>query len=69
MCDCITKMDEHLKSHNSKLQVIFPIRNTGGLAAIRVHIPTEKINPRNRAKMGAVATFCPFCGTKYEEGE
>jgi hypothetical protein len=63
MCDCITKLDEHLAAHNSRLQVSF--LNEGGHLVERPHIGTEKINKRDRRSMGAVPSFCPFCGERY----
>ena len=63
MCDCIAKIDERLARDNSRLVTVFTF--TPG-ATLRVKLPTEKINPRNRNRMGALATFCPFCGEPYE---
>jgi hypothetical protein len=63
MCDCISKIDEKLAEHNSRLQVAFTFRPM----STRVHISTEKLVPRKRESMGAVATFCPFCGERYAE--
>ena len=62
-CNCITEFDAKLAEHNSRLQVIFPFG--AGEMTTRVRIGTEKINTRNRTSMGAVATFCPFCGERY----
>ena len=63
MCDCMTIIDERLAERNSRLQVSFMVQ--GGELVARPWIGTEKINPRNRDKMGAVPSFCPFCGAKY----
>lgn len=63
-CDCITKIDERLAKNNSRLKITFTI---GHGHPCRVQIGTEKINTRNRDRMGALATFCPFCGTRYVE--
>ena len=62
-CGCIKMLDEHLAKHNSRIVVALTF---GGDGELRVAIPTEKINPRSRDRMSAVATFCPFCGTKYD---
>lgn len=63
MCDCISKIDERLAQENSRLVITFTLGNG---APCRVKLATEKLNPRNRNSMGALATFCPFCGVKYE---
>lgn len=64
-CDCMTIIDAKLSEHNSRLQ--FNFMRDGNEIVARPHIGTEKINPRNRDKMGAIATFCPFCGGRYGE--
>lgn len=63
-CDCMTKMDEELAKHNSRLQVTITF-GSGEMKAFP-YIGTKKLNTRAREKMGAIATFCPFCGVKYE---
>jgi hypothetical protein len=63
-CDCIAKMDAKLGEHNSRLCLAFVYGGPEG-AQQRVSIRSEKIEPRNRKVMGAVATFCPFCGVPY----
>lgn len=65
MCDCIAKIDEHLAKKNSRLVTTFTFGN-GGFGAVRARLSTEKINTRNRDSMGALASFCPFCGASYD---
>ncbi len=60
-CECITAMDEHLKEHNARVVTTLTIRPM----TLRVHLQTEKIVPRKPHK-GVLATFCPFCGVKYD---
>lgn len=64
MCDCMKLIDERLGQHNSRLSVTIMVE--AGQMVGRPTIQTEKINPRNRERMGAIATFCPFCGVLYE---
>lgn len=64
-CTCMTQIDEKLKEHNSRLQVTFSF-GAGSMSA-RPYIGTEKLNKRNRDHCGAIASFCPFCGTSYAE--
>lgn len=69
MCDCIDQIDERLKPENSRLLRLWSINQSGGLAMETVALQTEKINVRNRRKMGAMASYCPFCGEKYKRDE
>lgn len=62
-CTCISFMDEALKPHNSRICVALLFGGDPG--SVRAHITTEKIEPRNRNKKSALATFCPFCGVAY----
>lgn len=64
MCDCIEVMNARLSEHNSRLVDTLVVRN--GQLLARAHLTTKKINPRNRDVMGALATFCPFCGEGYD---
>lgn len=64
-CTCIDAINGRLAEHNSRLVTTFVIRY-GALQDGGVKLQTEKINTRNRDNMGAIATFCPFCGVRYE---
>lgn len=64
-CDCIARMDELLRPHNTRLGLTISF---GRDAAAYLTIMTEQIE-RGRGKPKAVAmlpTFCPFCGTSYQ---
>jgi hypothetical protein len=65
-CRCIHEMDAELNKHNSRLQIQFEF---GRNMIAKPYIGTEKVRPKLREKMGVVATFCPFCGTKYEDSK
>lgn len=65
-CDCIAILDKRLADHNSRIQVTFVHNREAATLEVRPHIGTEKLDPRKRDKMGAIATYCPFCGTRYE---
>lgn len=66
-CDCITVMDGKLREHNTKLSLTFSFSRTGGPSFTLPTIGTEKIETRKRVGPAlAIASFCPFCGTKYE---
>lgn len=63
MCDCITKVDQQLAEHNTRLSVGFAIVNNTMTA--RVLLKTTKVNPGSRKPLMTVsAMFCPFCGKK-----
>ena len=68
MCDCIELTNKELKKYNTRLviQILF---NMQGLSPVeKVVCATEKDDPRNRRKPAKIfATYCPFCGEKYEK--
>lgn len=61
-CTCLDDFDAKLAEHNTRLVRTFVLRPQ---ALEFPKITVEKINPRNRAIVTAVPTFCPFCGTEY----
>ncbi len=62
MCDCIEQIDAKLAERNSKLQVGFTFGTPDRPGFTFPALTTDKIDKRNRDKMGAIPTFCPFCG-------
>lgn len=62
-CDCIKDVDEHLSSHNTKIELpMFGLQ--------RPFITTRKLDEKKRGKpMFIFASFCPFCGEKYPESK
>jgi hypothetical protein len=66
-CDCIEQIDAKLAERNSKLQIGFTFGTPDRPGYTFPALTTEKINKRSRDSMGAIPTFCPFCGTKYRE--
>lgn len=66
MCDCIEKLNVHLKEFNTEINVPFWSRS-GVLAPF---IETRKLDDRKRGKPKSVmASCCPFCGEKYEASD
>lgn len=61
-CTCLDDFDAKLSDHNTRIVRTFVLRPT---ALEFPKIAVEKINPRNRAIITAVPTYCPFCGTAY----
>lgn len=71
MCNCITKVNEFLKDHNT--QVEFPIvfnANKGLSVVTAMRISTVKLDTKNReGPVALFASYCPICGEKYEDKE
>lgn len=65
-CDCIRIVEAQLKERNTRIKL--PLFFSGAPeVADRVQIVTEQIE-KGRGKpreVGLIATFCPFCGTRY----
>ncbi|MEW5833615.1 MAG: hypothetical protein AB1832_01005 [Pseudomonadota bacterium] len=67
-CTCVRNVNRQLRSSGAQLSTLTP-RNADGRATRppRVLVRTENTNPLKRRPVIAVATHCPFCGTKYED--
>lgn len=65
MCDCRTRIDADLKDRNARLAFGFTFSD-GKMELAPPMIMLEKLNPRGKKPPTLLATFCPFCGTKFE---
>ena len=65
-CNCIQEMDKKLGAHNTRLCVTFGFPRDGSPSYTRPALMVEKINTRNREKVLAIPSYCPFCGERYE---
>lgn len=69
MCDCITQINEQIRVHQTELDV--SILSGGQKDAVRVHvstyIPYKVKTKRGQKPTRLLATYCPFCGKKYED--
>jgi len=64
-CDCIAIFDAKLVEHNTR--IMLPIM-LGADQTARPMIVTDQIQTGRGKKraVGVFATFCPFCGVRYE---
>jgi len=65
-CACVKKVNEQLAQVNGQLAIGFGVTKDMGIIT-RLIIGTEKKDKSKRSKPPIVsATFCPFCGTKFD---
>lgn len=65
MCGCREQINDRLKERNGRLAFGFTFNdNTMALSAPMIEV--EKIVARGKKPPTVLATFCPFCGTRYE---
>ena len=73
MCDCITKVNQLLEKHNTKLDIPITFsfnadKTVGPLQADRISIATVKINTRKSGyAKKVIPAYCPFCGEEYKD--
>lgn len=66
MCDCIDRVDAKLMAdHGAHLDVNINLDGGPTTVAIRTRLIEQR---RGQRPPFIVATFCPFCGEKYEAG-
>lgn len=65
MCNCDKKLDEKLAPLNGRLVRGF-VMAPGKLELSPVFITVEKLIPRGKKPPRVVASYCPFCGAKFE---
>mgnify|MGYP001561093374 CR=1 FL=1 len=69
MCNCIAEIENALKDTNTRLDVPIVLNSKSGeLSANRVTITTAKRDQKKRKEASRIfASYCPFCGKKYNE--
>jgi hypothetical protein len=71
MCNCIELSEKALIEHgdnNTALAIPIVFHTDGKEHPTRLTVGTEKRDPDKRQKPATIfASFCPFCGEKYEE--
>lgn len=65
MCGCRSRINAGLESRNARLASGFTVWPEGAMDLAPVFVTLEKINPRGKKPPTLLATFCPFCGEKY----
>jgi hypothetical protein len=69
MCDCATEVDKQLAERECNTRLAFAMQITKDMG-IRycLLVGVEKIDKSKRKPaMLVTATFCPFCGKKFEQ--
>ncbi len=62
-CECIAEVNKKLAERNT--QILLPMFVMKG--PVVPFVETRKLNEKKRGKPVAMfASFCPFCGLKYE---
>jgi len=71
MCECIQRANEMFKEHNMRIVTPMTIDDKRRLGPLpKATILTERLDKKKRGNpMSLVATFCPFCGVKYDAGK
>lgn len=68
MCECLNRIDEHLKAENTKLARSYVL--DGPRRGMFPVLETKLIEKRRGAKpMTVIPTFYPFCGVKYPQAD
>ena len=63
-CDCVENMQKLLEPENTKLALTIQWSSGHAFPTIQ----TEKIAPRGKRSAVVVPSYCPFCGTSYQDG-
>ena len=68
MCNCITQVNEKLRTYATELGVsILTYPKVSVRVNILTFIPHGAKIRRGQKPMDLTATYCPFCGKKYED--
>lgn len=68
MCECRNRINEALAPKNARLAYGFTL-GEGSMNLSPPLIETEKISSRGKRPPVVMATFCPFCGERFEKDE
>jgi hypothetical protein len=66
-CDCIALTDAELAKHNTEMGANFQIDRQTGHVTTSIALVTRLIEKKRGARpISILATFCPFCGVRYQ---
>lgn len=67
-CNCVVNVNRQLRATGTHLAILIP-RGEDGRAAGKPRVQVRVLHdlPTRRGIPIAVATHCPFCGTKYKD--
>ena len=73
MCDCAKQVNKSLKENDTNTRLDIPMMlsmSENTVSADRLSVSTCKASSKSRKKAQRVmASYCPFCGEKYDAGE
>jgi hypothetical protein len=64
-CDCITKVNEQFRDHNTYIPTQSLLNTETGKVRLVVFIPTKPIKARGPKPLRPPMNFCPICGADW----
>ncbi|MBK1722807.1 hypothetical protein [Thiocystis violacea] len=66
MCECIDTVSETLRAQDLRLVSVHPISLDLSFLPERVALRLERISGSRKQKPTLSASYCPFCGERYD---
>lgn len=64
MCDCVQRVNESLKQHNTVLTELTMVNLATGAGRQSLQIATQRLKGGRTKVYTVVPSFCPFCGER-----